>query len=188
MFCNCVIVCGISRRLWSVTTSWNPSRSRSPSSVWNTSDRARMIFQSSRAAPGGPTAVRPNCVRPSVFTHVEALLSADEFDPSTIPENAFVVYQGSHGDVGAQFADVCLPGSAYTEKASTWVNTEGRTQLGRTAAGKQRTRSPELSTGRTHRRSRGRRTLVLSCWPLMFKYVTPEWNGVSVLQRVSGPS
>ncbi|KAJ9105335.1 NADH dehydrogenase (ubiquinone) 78K chain precursor, 5-prime end [Naganishia friedmannii] len=61
------------------------------------------------------------------------LLSADEFDPSTIPENAFVVYQGSHGDVGAQFADVCLPGSAYTEKASTWVNTEGRTQFGRTA-------------------------------------------------------
>jgi NADH dehydrogenase (ubiquinone) Fe-S protein 1 len=54
-------------------------------------------------------------------------------DPSTIPENAFVVYQGSHGDVGAQFADVCLPGSAYTEKATTWVNTEGRTQLGRTA-------------------------------------------------------
>lgn len=56
-------------------------------------------------------------------------------DPSTIPENAFVVYQGSHGDVGAQFADVCLPGSAYTEKATTWVNTEGRTQLGRTAVG-----------------------------------------------------
>lgn len=61
------------------------------------------------------------------------LLNADEIDPSSIPENAFVVYQGHHGDVGAQYADVCLPGAAYTEKAVTWVNTEGRTQLGRTA-------------------------------------------------------
>ncbi|KAI9638536.1 uncharacterized protein MKK02DRAFT_36225 [Dioszegia hungarica] len=61
------------------------------------------------------------------------LLNADDIDPSTIPENAFVVYQGHHGDLGAQFADVCLPGAAYTEKATTWVNTEGRSQMGRTA-------------------------------------------------------
>ncbi|ORX39697.1 hypothetical protein BD324DRAFT_614655 [Kockovaella imperatae] len=61
------------------------------------------------------------------------LLNADEIDPESIPESAFVVYQGHHGDLGAQFADVCLPGSAYTEKASTWVNTEGRTQVGRVA-------------------------------------------------------
>jgi NADH dehydrogenase (ubiquinone) Fe-S protein 1 len=60
-------------------------------------------------------------------------LNADEIDPSSIPESAFVVYQGHHGDLGAQFADVCLPGSAYTEKSSTWVNTEGRSQMGRTA-------------------------------------------------------
>nr|ODN81282.1 NADH dehydrogenase (quinone), G subunit [Cryptococcus depauperatus CBS 7841] len=61
------------------------------------------------------------------------LLNADEIDPSTIPEDAFVVYQGHHGDFGAQFADVCLPGLAYTEKSVTWINTEGRSQLGRTA-------------------------------------------------------
>lgn len=61
------------------------------------------------------------------------LLGADEVDGNDIPEDAFVVYQGHHGDVGAQFADVCLPGSAYTEKATTWVNTEGRSQLGRAA-------------------------------------------------------
>ena len=61
------------------------------------------------------------------------LLNADEFDPKSIPEDAFVVYQGHHGDVGAQYADVCLPGSAYTEKATTWINTEGRSQMGRTA-------------------------------------------------------
>ncbi len=28
---------------------------------------------------------------------------------------------------------MCLPGAAYTEKSSTWVNTEGRSQLGRAA-------------------------------------------------------
>jgi len=61
------------------------------------------------------------------------LLGADEFSPASIPRDAFVVYQGHHGDAGAQYADVVLPGAAYTEKAATWVNTEGRTQLGRTA-------------------------------------------------------
>ncbi|SPO30338.1 probable NADH dehydrogenase (ubiquinone) 78K chain precursor [Ustilago trichophora] len=61
------------------------------------------------------------------------LLNADEINPESIPRDAFVVYQGHHGDVGAQFADVCLPGSAYTEKASTYVNTEGRTQVTRAA-------------------------------------------------------
>ncbi|THU97513.1 NADH-ubiquinone oxidoreductase [Dendrothele bispora CBS 962.96] len=61
------------------------------------------------------------------------LLNADEIDPKSIPENAFVVYQGHHGDLGAQLADVCLPGAAYTEKSTTWVNAEGRSQLGRAA-------------------------------------------------------
>ena len=42
---------------------------------------------------------------------------------------AFVVYQGSHGDAGAQRADVVLPGAAYTEKSATYVNTEGRAQM-----------------------------------------------------------
>ncbi|KAH8101732.1 NADH-ubiquinone oxidoreductase [Cristinia sonorae] len=61
------------------------------------------------------------------------LLNADEVDPKSIPQNAFVVYQGHHGDLGAQLADVCLPAAAYTEKSTTWVNTEGRAQLGRAA-------------------------------------------------------
>ncbi|WWD15773.1 NADH dehydrogenase (quinone), G subunit [Kwoniella shandongensis] len=61
------------------------------------------------------------------------LLNADEFDPASIPEDAFVVYQGHHGDFGAQFADACLPAAAYTEKSATWINTEGRSQMGRTA-------------------------------------------------------
>jgi NADH-quinone oxidoreductase subunit G len=53
-------------------------------------------------------------------------LGADEID---VPAGAFVIYQGTHGDRGAQRADVVLPGSAYTEKSATYVNTEGRPQL-----------------------------------------------------------
>lgn len=61
------------------------------------------------------------------------LLGADEITESDIPKGAFVVYQGHHGDRGAQLADVVLPGAAYTEKAGTYVNTEGRVQLTRAA-------------------------------------------------------
>ncbi|KAG8526217.1 NADH dehydrogenase (ubiquinone) 78K chain precursor, 5-prime end [Bacidia gigantensis] len=61
------------------------------------------------------------------------LLGADEITDSDIPKDAFVVYQGHHGDRGAQLADVVLPGSAYTEKNVTYVNTEGRTQMSRAA-------------------------------------------------------
>ncbi|HEY4040521.1 MAG TPA: NADH-quinone oxidoreductase subunit NuoG [Rhodopila sp.] len=58
------------------------------------------------------------------------LLGADGFDPARIAASTFVVYQGHHGDAGAQRADVILPGAAYTEKAGTYVNTEGRVQRG----------------------------------------------------------
>ena len=58
-------------------------------------------------------------------------LGADEIE---IAPGPFVIYQGSHGDAGAHRADVILPGAAYTEKSGTWVNTEGRVQLGDRAA------------------------------------------------------
>jgi NADH dehydrogenase (ubiquinone) Fe-S protein 1 len=61
------------------------------------------------------------------------LLGADEISESDIPKDAFVVYQGHHGDAGAQLADVVLPGATYTEKSGTYVNTEGRVQLTRAA-------------------------------------------------------
>lgn len=61
------------------------------------------------------------------------LLGADEINEADIPKDAFVVYQGHHGDKGAQIADVVLPGAAYTEKNATYVNTEGRVQLTRAA-------------------------------------------------------
>jgi len=59
------------------------------------------------------------------------LLGADEIDLSKT--DAFVIYQGTHGDAGAHRADVILPGAAYTEKAGLYVNTEGRVQRGERA-------------------------------------------------------
>lgn len=60
------------------------------------------------------------------------LLGADELDFSTKAAK-FTVYIGSHGDNGAHGADVILPAAAYTEKSGTWVNTEGRVQMGNRA-------------------------------------------------------
>jgi len=60
------------------------------------------------------------------------LLGADNV-PASVTDDAFVVYQGHHGDKGAQSADVILPGATYTEKDGTYVNTEGRAQTTRRA-------------------------------------------------------
>ena len=56
------------------------------------------------------------------------LLGADQIDMERLG-NAFVIYQGSHGEQGAHRADVILPGAAYTEKSAIYVNTEGRPQM-----------------------------------------------------------
>ncbi|XP_030642367.1 NADH-ubiquinone oxidoreductase 75 kDa subunit, mitochondrial-like isoform X1 [Chanos chanos] len=63
-------------------------------------------------------------------TKVLYLLGADAgcINKQDLSEDCFIIYQGHHGDVGAQMADVVLPGAAYTEKCSTYVNMEGRAQ------------------------------------------------------------
>jgi NADH-quinone oxidoreductase subunit G len=43
-------------------------------------------------------------------------------------KNEFVIYQGSHGDKGAECADIILPGSAYTEQDGYYTNLEGKIQ------------------------------------------------------------
>ena len=53
-------------------------------------------------------------------------LGADEIE---IEPSAFAIYVGTHGDRGAQRADVILPGATYTEKTGTYVNMEGRPQF-----------------------------------------------------------
>ena len=61
------------------------------------------------------------------------LLGVDNINMTALGD-AFVVYIGTHGDVGAHRADVILPGAAYTEKSGTYVNTEGRVQMAERAA------------------------------------------------------
>ncbi len=43
-------------------------------------------------------------------------------------KDTFKVYFGHHGDLGAMSADLVLPTPLYTEKNSTFINTEGRPQ------------------------------------------------------------
>ncbi|MBK1656710.1 NADH-quinone oxidoreductase subunit NuoG [Paracraurococcus ruber] len=70
----------------------------------------------------------------AIAPQIQALwLLGAEVDPAAIPQGAFVIYQGHHGEQAAARADVILPGAAYTEKDATWVNTEGRVQRGRLA-------------------------------------------------------
>ncbi len=45
-------------------------------------------------------------------------------------KNEFVIYQGSHGDRGAEIADIILPGAAYTEQSGHYTNLEGKIQKG----------------------------------------------------------
>jgi len=54
------------------------------------------------------------------------LLGADELRFNK--KNEFIIYQGSHGDLGAQIADVILPSPTYTEKDGHFINLEGRIQ------------------------------------------------------------
>ena len=54
------------------------------------------------------------------------LLGADNINFEK--KDKFIVYQGSHGDKGAEIADIILPGAAYTEKNGTFINLEGKLQ------------------------------------------------------------
>jgi len=74
-----------------------------------------------------------NAAEMTTFGTLDVLFSlgADEIK---VPDGAFVVYIGTHGDHGAHRADVILPGAAYTEKTAIYVNTEGRVQMANRAA------------------------------------------------------
>ena len=43
-------------------------------------------------------------------------------------KDEFIIYQGSHGDKGAEIADIILPGSSYTEQDGYFTNLEGKIQ------------------------------------------------------------
>ena len=59
----------------------------------------------------------------------DVLLSFNSEEISNpIFKDTFKVYFGHHGDLGAMSADLVLPTPLYTEKNSTFINTEGRPQ------------------------------------------------------------
>jgi len=76
--------------------------------------------------PGVDAIVEGKVPKPKVLF----LLGADKnlLTKANMDKNCTVVYLGHHGDAGAAMSDVVLPGAAYTEKNSTYVNTEGRAQ------------------------------------------------------------
>ena len=43
-------------------------------------------------------------------------------------KNEFIIYIGSHGDRGAEMADIILPGASYTEQDGYFTNLEGKIQ------------------------------------------------------------
>ncbi|KAF8398917.1 hypothetical protein HHK36_014782 [Tetracentron sinense] len=57
------------------------------------------------------------------------LMGADDVDLEKLPGDAFVVYQGHHGDRGVYRANVIFPASAFSEKEGIYENTEGCAQL-----------------------------------------------------------
>ena len=54
------------------------------------------------------------------------LLGQDNLNFSKKDE--FIIYQGSHGDKGAEIADIILPGATYTEQNGYFTNLEGKSQ------------------------------------------------------------
>ena len=54
------------------------------------------------------------------------LLGSDNLDIKK--NNEFIIYQGSHGDRGAEIADLVLPSAAFTEQNGLYENLEGRVQ------------------------------------------------------------
>ena len=106
------------------------------------------VLQPTSAATGaldvgfvpGPTAL------PLSKLKVVYLLGEDGLALHDMASDAFVVYQGHHGDAGAESADLVLPAAAYTEQSGTYVNTEGRVQRAARAADRRAT--PER-TGRS---------------------------------------
>tara|TARA_B100001057_G_scaffold332707_1_gene333163 strand:- start:1128 stop:3023 length:1896 start_codon:yes stop_codon:yes gene_type:complete len=45
-----------------------------------------------------------------------------------VKKDEFIIYQGSHGDNGAEIADIILPSAAYTEQNGYFTNLEGKLQ------------------------------------------------------------
>ncbi|KAL0925727.1 hypothetical protein M5K25_004094 [Dendrobium thyrsiflorum] len=67
----------------------------------------------------------PECIRSAKFVY---LMGADDVNLDGLPTDAFVLYQGHHGDKGVYRANVIFPSAAFSEKEGTYENTEGCAQ------------------------------------------------------------
>lgn len=65
------------------------------------------------------------CIPAAKFVY---LMGADDISLDKLPDDAFVVYQGHHGDKGVYRANIILPSTAFSEKEGTYENTEGCAQ------------------------------------------------------------
>ena len=119
--------------LLALAEQWNLVRTLDDGTTWNGFNVLHMAasrmggLMLGYAQPGGIAdlvAAQPKLV---------LSLGADEVDYTRFA-GSMVVYIGHHGDKGAHAADIVLPGAAFTEKAGTYVNTEGRVQFAEQAA------------------------------------------------------
>ena len=60
--------------------------------------------------------------------HFEIVYLLGQDNLTFTKKDEFVIYQGSHGDKGAELADIILPGAAYTEQNGYYTNLEGKLQ------------------------------------------------------------
>ena len=63
------------------------------------------------------------------FLNDSKVIFAANVDNVLFPKNAFVIYQGHHGDKGALQADIILPGVSFIEKESFYANSNGFVQF-----------------------------------------------------------
>ncbi|VFQ72946.1 unnamed protein product [Cuscuta campestris] len=70
----------------------------------------------------------PQCSKSVGSAKFVYLMGADDVNLDELPNDAFVVYQGHHGDRGVYRANVILPAAAFSEKEGTYANTEGCAQ------------------------------------------------------------
>ncbi|KAK1262829.1 hypothetical protein QJS04_geneDACA011993 [Acorus gramineus] len=66
-----------------------------------------------------------NCIGSAKFLY---LMGADDVNLEGVSNDAFVLYQGHHGDRSVYRANIIFPSSAFTEKEGTYENTEGCAQ------------------------------------------------------------
>ena len=57
-----------------------------------------------------------------------AFLLASDLNSTKLSKKTFIIYQGSHGDISANIADVVLPGATFVEKPNIFTNIEGYSQ------------------------------------------------------------